>query len=150
MSKTIFKVGDVAHRFQRLGVLKKGDYIVEEFNRSSDTIKVNGALYDACNFTLVPATKKRAHADLIIAWAEGAKIEFKSSDEWREADSPVWDKDTEYRIAREFPVTSCTPERLQGVFNSYKGGLLPSYVAVANEAIKQYILDTEKPIHIPV
>ena len=43
---------------------------------------------------------RRKHADLIHAWAEGAKIETKSwlSGEWEEIDPPSWDEGREYRV----------------------------------------------------
>lgn len=45
---------------------------------------------------------KRKHYDCIVAWANGAEIEYKSilDGEWIKAnDAPHWFEDTEYRIA---------------------------------------------------
>jgi hypothetical protein len=47
---------------------------------------------------------RHPHADLIIAWANGAKIEFKgqASGEWQDCPSqPAWWDDSEYRIKPE-------------------------------------------------
>lgn len=43
------------------------------------------------------------HADLIKAWADGAKIEFRWDclDDWRIITSPLWDQDGDYRIKPE-------------------------------------------------
>lgn len=40
------------------------------------------------------------HADLIRAWAGGAKIQkrTKGFKRWKDTDRPLWDEDTEYRI----------------------------------------------------
>lgn len=42
---------------------------------------------------------KHKHYELIVAWANGAEIEYKSSaGRWMPAQEPVWDKSTEYRV----------------------------------------------------
>ena len=41
---------------------------------------------------------KRKHAELIKAWADGAKIEAKINGFWVMAKIPSWLADTEYRI----------------------------------------------------
>lgn len=42
------------------------------------------------------------HAELIKAWADGAKIEvFYSEDEWEEIANPTWNPDAKYRIKPE-------------------------------------------------
>ncbi len=41
---------------------------------------------------------KRKHAELIKAWADGAKIEAKINGFWVMAKIPSWLEDTEYRI----------------------------------------------------
>lgn len=40
------------------------------------------------------------HAALIKAWADGAIIEGRSSESncWRQIDTPIWDKEWEYRV----------------------------------------------------
>ncbi len=41
---------------------------------------------------------RHKHADLIIAWAEGATIEYLHEGEWWQTDRPQWHEDMEYRI----------------------------------------------------
>jgi hypothetical protein len=50
---------------------------------------------------LVNIPKRHAHADLIIAWAEGAEIQVydKWEDVWHTLDTPGWDPELQYRIA---------------------------------------------------
>ena len=45
-------------------------------------------------------TTRHKHADVIIAWAEGAKIEYRKSPEyiWNSAESPGWYENYEYRV----------------------------------------------------
>ena len=44
---------------------------------------------------------KHKHRNEIIAWANGAKIEYRirSDDEWRSTNNPGWYEDIEYRVA---------------------------------------------------
>jgi hypothetical protein len=53
---------------------------------------------------------KHKHADLIHAWADGAKIQmrFSRNDEWVDAYSPSWDEFTSYRIKPEPKPDFCT------------------------------------------
>jgi len=45
---------------------------------------------------------RHKHADLIIAWANGAQIEYKNALKvWMEVDSPEWISWVEYRIKPE-------------------------------------------------
>lgn len=46
---------------------------------------------------------KHKHYKLIVAWSEGAKIQVRNleSDEWYDADTPLWWNDREYRIKPE-------------------------------------------------
>ena len=47
-------------------------------------------------------SKPHKHAELIKAWADGAKIEvFYSEDEWEEIANPTWNPDAKYRIKPE-------------------------------------------------
>ena len=43
---------------------------------------------------------RHKHADIIIAWAEGAKIEYRScsSHPWSTIKTPSWDITSEYRV----------------------------------------------------
>jgi hypothetical protein len=45
---------------------------------------------------------KHKHYDLIVAWADGAKIQFKDYDSrWYVINNPMWHDSTEYRIKPE-------------------------------------------------
>lgn len=48
---------------------------------------------------------EHVHKDLIIAWANGAKIEVYSDicEKWIEIDSPKWDTGNQYRIKTNKP-----------------------------------------------
>lgn len=85
------------------------------------------------------------HADIIKAWADGAEIECRHSDTgWSSNDSPKWLDNYEYRIKeRTFPETNLSTPYLFDVWFNAKG-MGGSLTAVANAAIKQYILDLEK------
>lgn len=55
--------------------------------------------------------KPHKHADLIKAWADGAKIEFKNHVDlsWSYIDKPAWHEDFEYRIKPETPPFEMIP-----------------------------------------
>lgn len=57
----------------------------------------------AYTLDLINIPERPPHADLIIAWANGAKIEYYSTVEqkWDYIEKPKWNKETEYRIAPE-------------------------------------------------
>lgn len=44
---------------------------------------------------------KHKHYDCIVAWADGAEIEYKSPFGWQTAQSPAWTPCDEYRIKPE-------------------------------------------------
>jgi hypothetical protein len=51
---------------------------------------------------LVNVPQRHVHADLIIAWANGATIEYRVNREvWQPIITPTWAKDVEYRIKPE-------------------------------------------------
>lgn len=103
-------------------------------------------------------TTPRLHADLIKAWADGATIQIgiphqsgRQELEWVDvAGLPVWDNKFQLRIKpREFPQSRISGSQLQDIYvESTKGHgagfFRMGLEAVANEAIKQYILDEEK------
>lgn len=47
--------------------------------------------------------KPHVHAECIIAWANGADIEWRYDSQfpWKDCHKPIWDCDTEYRIKPE-------------------------------------------------
>jgi len=49
---------------------------------------------------------KHKHYKLIVAWAEGFKIERKDEfNDWEEIENPQWNEDTEYRVQPEKETT---------------------------------------------
>jgi hypothetical protein len=45
--------------------------------------------------------KPHKHKDLIIAWANGALIEYRQGNVWLPTDSPWWEEGVDYRIEPE-------------------------------------------------
>ena len=96
--------------------------------------------------------KRHIHADLMIAYAEdkNLKYEFFCDDRCKWVlctEQPLFREDFKYRLhEREFPKTSLSDDEIRNLTN--ERGAWVSLVAlcrfVANAAIKQYILDTEK------
>lgn len=84
--------------------------------------------------------KPHKHAEVIKAWADGARIEY-FDDQWFECfDSPAWNIDTQYRVKPEpaYPETRMTSANLSDIY--YNGGSLCDVcVAVANAAIRHAI-----------
>lgn len=39
------------------------------------------------------------HADIIKAWADGARIQAKASTEWHDVECPNWYRNVEYRVS---------------------------------------------------
>lgn len=67
----------------------------------------NASIYEEVTFPLPSTLTPHIHRDLIIAWANGANIEYKcSSGKWREATTPCWG-------IYEFRIKPTTPSPLQ-------------------------------------
>lgn len=103
--------------------------------------------------------KPHVHAEVIKAWADGAIIEcrlMRNADKsWKRIDHPSFQIDWEYRIKPErvFPKTSLTPQQLyRYTFPEIVSPMsnldyyTTKFQTLANEVIKQYILDTEKDV----
>lgn len=95
--------------------------------------------------------KPHVHRDLIIAWANGAEIQYKPDSmsawhDWEESYCPAFGENTEYRIKpeREYPVTRFSKDELFNIFVNDGGSTCEALERVANAAIKQHILDTEQ------
>ena len=66
-------------------------------------------LVEESNANTRPHANARKHADLIIAWANGAEIEYYHDveNEWVHVDEPYWEDDSVYRIKpEELPVVA--------------------------------------------
>ena len=87
-------------------VRRDGEVITAQQDDSfSDIAKVGDEhIYAATRFVLHEEKKTpHKHAELIKAWADGAEIQFKSqgSTDWRDASTPQWNLDCQYRIKPE-------------------------------------------------
>ena len=97
--------------------------------------------------------KRHVHADLIIMQANDMSLIFdykdKRTGEWRLCiESPCeFSPNWEYRLhEREFPKTSLSIDNLRKIWFELEPDtqIEEALLIVANAAIKQYILDTEK------
>jgi len=104
MSK--FNVGDLVKRtgntLPQLRVLIGELYTVTGNVTDGIELKEVKGIYDSDNFTLVTyLNKPHVHKDLIIAWANGAEIEYlcNSHNNWYLCDpKPAWNPTSTYRI----------------------------------------------------
>ena len=96
---------------------------------------------------------KHKHHDMIVAWAANPSrvVEYYdvSGDTWHSIRTLIWDCSTRYRFKgeppiREFPKTSLRGEYLAEIYENEYNNNYEDVLAVANAAIKQYILDTEE------
>jgi hypothetical protein len=87
---------------------------------------------------------KHKHADLIIAWANGAKIQVFSLGGWSDALTPAWDSGMKYRIKpeKEYPKSTLTDEELDRM---WVAGLtkMSALRQIADTAIERYLQDQE-------
>lgn len=68
--------------------------------------------------------ERRPHADLIIAWANGAKIQRETqTNVWRDDNSPIWLENVNYRIVPDavFPKTSISSTDLYDIYATGTG-----------------------------
>ena len=65
-----------------------------------------------------PALVPHKHAELIIAWANGAEIEVLSQEDWYASGKPIWELDAVYRIK---PTPVLVPVAV--TYLAYKGSL---------------------------
>lgn len=91
------------------------------------------------------------HAEFIKAKADGKDIQERliGTQNWLDMLEFDWDfpLNCEYRIKpeREWPVTSLSGDKLEDIwYEDATLGVKPSLILVANAAIKQYIIDSEK------
>jgi len=55
--------------------------------------------YELVGEQVKPVSKKRKHADVIIAWANGEDVQVQLSDgNWVDVHSPLFDENTKYRV----------------------------------------------------
>ncbi len=84
------------------------------------------------------------HAELIKKWADGAEIEYLNRyGLWEYTPRPIWQTDKQYRVReRIFPKSSLTDQALMSMCQMTT--LQAAFRNIADAAVKQYILDTEK------
>lgn len=94
---------------------------------------------------------KHVHYDIIVEWAANPSlaVQWRDNNEctWQDCSEdkqhPIWDEDVQYRFKPDFPTTSLTNDELTSLFDVTLGGVADALRAVANEAIKRYILEQE-------
>ncbi len=103
--------------------------------------------------------KPHKHAELIKAWADGATIECNSNTGgtgyWQPCHQPLWHDYCVYRVKpREFPKSGLSNKKIYTAYYETPPAdgfedtpIVRSFMTllrrVADEAVKQYILDTE-------
>jgi len=103
-------------------------------------------------YLLIAAPKQHPHHDMIVAWAANPYrvVEYMQDHTWIETKNPTWSDKNRYRFADEvvhervFPETSLSGKELAVIFSSMPEKCNADLLAVANAAIKQYILDKEE------
>lgn len=104
-------------------------------------------------------TKRHVHHDMIVVWAKDPSraVQWRDNEAciWQDCSDddmnpyPVWDVNVQYRFKPEkpervFPVTSLGLKELAShIISEHETVCFDSLVAIANAAIKQYILDKE-------
>lgn len=163
-----FKVGDKVRYTGVDGWHEEGETLVVSFSEQPDgghTWCVNDDyrldIISVCweDFELVEtAPEKHIHYDMIVEWAANPSRVVQYPDVisgkefWYDCpNQPAWNPETRYRFKPEepervFPTTSLTDEELSSTFNTTGGWnmLDDGLKAVANAAIKRYILELEE------
>lgn len=90
------------------------------------------------------------HAEVIKAWADGAKIQYRDGGAWEDVDDDVicWDVECEYRISPEkaYPETAMTDDELITSYcQSDEGASVTGYRGVANAALR-HAIDSEQVV----
>lgn len=129
-----FKVGDRVRRVggnndPEKGVFLGGEYIVDR-SKEDRWITLSGVGGDSCwwdpdYFELVELqypNPPHKHRDLIIAWANGAEIEFYSKicSGWSNIKNPCWSEDTQYRIKPTKSAKDIEIEQIQAEMDKLK------------------------------
>jgi len=109
---------------------------VEEYPDDFDLVASAGP-----KLSKIPQPHK--HAELIKKWADGAKIQYLESDSegsWFNIAKPSWDLGTVYRVEPEYPETTLSHVDLHDIYRP-ASTMTIGLKAVADEAIKQYIIE---------
>ncbi len=103
--------------------------------------------HESAHYTLTEDKSKfHKHHDLIVAWAKGAKIEWKSKVDgaWHQIDTPTWPPSREYRIKPEPKpdviayTRAIMPDKPMSPQEAYERGFTSwaSFVRVSQDNIK--------------
>ena len=129
-----FKFGDRVKRVggddnSEKGVFLGGEYNVDRANQTG-LITLSGVGGDSCwwdsnYFELVEPqypNPPHKHRDLIVAWANGADIEFYSeiNSGWLNIVAPTWDENTQYRIKPTKSAKDIEIEQIQAEMDKLK------------------------------
>jgi len=146
-----FKIGDKVRRIKsEHGGMQVNDIGTVKFVTSSGAIELQERAYnvkmwdnafnvthDADNFELVESPARHPHADTIIAWVNGAKIQYKSYDNnWYDhgPSAPIWNECIEFRVKPEIE-----PDKIvyMYILRTQAGGILS---AVSNQKDANLVL----------
>ncbi len=84
------------------------------------------------------------HAALIIAWAQGAKVQILHNGEWTDSESPMWSKSREYRLK---PIFAIPLDLIAIAYNS--GDTFEGKLRKIAEAAVNHLLDTGQVVLPP-
>ena len=137
-----------------VSTIKGSIYTVDHcIDRFMSLVEVPDFSFPHSRFKLVDT--RHIHHDMIVVWAANpsriveAKMKTANSTQWKVATDWNLSELFEYRFAdtvipeRVFPVTGISGSELEKIFINTSSKNRVDLKAVANAAIKQYILDTE-------
>jgi hypothetical protein len=102
-------------------------------------------------YSKYPEKKPHKHAELIKAWADGEKIQYRKPNEqaWKDSDTPAWVEDYEYRVKPCLvePVYPVTQMNMGNMCSAYFNGgnvitpadELLAFKRIANAALRHAI-----------
>jgi hypothetical protein len=80
---------------------EKGEYVLDKYGYAvvNESILMSPRiLLKKISSNTIQTTKRHKYADLIHAWAEGAEIQWKDGDYWKDIEDPGFYEYDEYRI----------------------------------------------------
>ena len=105
-----YEVGDKFRLINSIGQLPRGCIVTLDRDDGTEipyfiTINKVTVCCSICgedsDVELISKSTRHKHYDLIVAWADGADIEFDAGhNHWLLADPPMWDDTVEYRLAQ--------------------------------------------------
>ena len=89
------------YEFYKYGLPEKGEYVLDKYGYAvvNESILMSPRiLLKKISSNTIQTTKRHKYADLIHAWAEGAEIQWKDGDYWKDIEDPGFYEYDEYRI----------------------------------------------------